>query len=110
MPLNVLRAGLRHAQLNTVLRQPTSAFTRMLGAHAVAQLEVVLVARPAAVAVVRAGREERAEHAVLHVKHRHVLVNRDLEPLRRRGSQQRFQLREVQVVGRRHALQPEPVL
>ena len=46
---------------------------------------------------------------MLHVKHGHVLVDRDLEPLRRRGLQQRLELREVQIVGGRDALQAELV-
>ena len=44
---------------------------------------------------------------MLHVKHRHVLMNRDLEPFRRRALQQRFELREIQIVGSRDAFQAE---
>ena len=46
---------------------------------------------------------------MLHVKHRHVLVDGDLEPFRRRGRQQRLELLEIQIVARRHAFQAEPV-
>ena len=53
--------------------------------------------------------EKRAKHAVLHVKHRHVLVNGDLEPFRRRGRQQRLELLKVQVVTRGDPLQAELV-
>ncbi len=35
---------------------------------------------------------------MLHVKHRHVLMNRDLEPRRRRGAQQGLKLDGVQIV------------
>src|SRR6185369_13216278 len=42
---------------------------------------------------------------MLHVKHRHVLMNRDLEPFRRRGLQQRFELLEVEIIRRGDALQ-----
>ena len=45
-------------------------------------LHLVRVARPAAVGLVRARRQHRAEHAVLHVEHRHVLVNDHFQPLR----------------------------
>ena len=47
---------------------------------------------------------------MLHVKHGDMLVDRDLEPLRRRGLQERFELREVQIVRGRDALQAELVL
>ena len=99
MRRDIFRAGLRQ-RIEDRVAAADVRLDRMLRAHAVAQLHVVLVARPAAVRVVRAAREKRAEDAVLHVKHRHVLVNGDLEPLRRRGLQQRFELREVQIVAR----------
>ena len=57
--------------------------------HSVAEGHIVRVARSAAVRFVRAGREHRTEHAVLHVKHGHVLVNHDLKPLRRGAAQKR---------------------
>ena len=37
---------------------------------------------------------------MLHVKHGHVLVDGDFEPFRRRAAEKRFQLGEVQVIGR----------
>src|ERR1035437_36078 len=83
---------------------------RVLRAHAVAQLQIVLVAGPAAVRVVRAAGEKSAEDAMLHVKHGHMLVNGDLEPLRRRSLQKRLKLCEVQIVGGREALPAELVL
>ena len=70
----------------------------MLRAHAVAQAHVMRVARAATVAIILAAGKKRAEHAVLHVKHRHVLVNRDLKPFRRRGGQQRIELHDIQIV------------
>ncbi len=76
---------------------------RMLHADAVAELDVVRVAGPAAVGLVRARRKDRAEDAVLHVKHRHVLVDDDFEPLRRHGGDQIEQLLAIQVVRRRDA-------
>ena len=67
-------------------------------ALAVLQIHLVLFARPATVAVVFSRREKRAKHAMLHMKHRHVLMDRHLEPLGRRGAHQRFQLRDVEIV------------
>ena len=64
----------------------------------------VHVARPAAVGLVRARREDRAEHAVLHVEHRHVLVDDDFEPRGRHGVDQVEQLLAVQVVRGGHPL------
>ena len=46
---------------------------------------------------------------MLHVKHRHVLVDRHLEPVRRRGLQQRVELRDVQVVAGRDAFEAEMI-
>ena len=54
---------------------------RMLQAHAVADLHLMFVARAPAIGVIRPLAQKRAEDAMLHVKHRHVLVNGDLEPL-----------------------------
>ena len=76
----------------------------VLHADAVAELDLVDVAGAAAVGFVRAGREDGAEHAVLHVKHRHVLVDDDFEPLGRHGGDEVEQLIAVQVVGRRDTL------
>ena len=42
---------------------------------------------------------------MLHVKHRYVLVNRDLEPFRRCGLQQRLELCDVQIIRGRDTLQ-----
>src|SRR5688500_10447136 len=64
------------------------------------------VAWPAAIAVVLARGKKRAEHAVLHVKHRHVLVDRDVEPCRWRGLQQRLELGKIEIIARRHPLEP----
>ena len=65
------------------------------------------IARPATVMVILAFREERAKHAVLHVKHGHVLVNGHLEPSRRRALNQRLQLREIQIIARGQTFQLE---
>ena len=49
---------------------------RMLHAHAVAEVDAMGVAGPPAVRVVGPVGQERGENAVLHVKHRHVVVDR----------------------------------
>ena len=75
---------------------------RVLHSHAVAEVDAVRVARPSAIRVVRAVREERGKDAVLHVKHRHVQMNRQFEPIRRSSIQERQDLREIQIVRDRH--------
>src|SRR5262249_28718792 len=52
----------------------------VLDPDSIAQLDVVAVARPAAVGRVRAGREEGAIDAVLHVEHWNLLMDHHLEP------------------------------
>ena len=49
---------------------------RVLHAHAVAEVDAVLLAGAAAIGVICAVGEKRREDAVLHVKHRHVVVDR----------------------------------
>ena len=78
-----LRAALR-LRVEDCVPAADIRLDRMLDADAVAQLDVVRVAWTSAVGAVRAGREERCDHAVLHMKHRQVLVNDQLEPCRRR--------------------------
>ena len=73
---------------------------------AVTQAHIVLVARPAAITVVRAFGQERAEDTVLHVKHRHVLVQRDVEPRAWRALQEGLELHDVEVVRGGHPFQP----
>ena len=53
---------------------------RELCADTVAELHLVFVAGATAVAVVFPLGEKRAEHAMLHVKQRHVLMEREVEP------------------------------
>ena len=97
-------AALCGTALNSVLRQPTSAVSGCSMPMRSRSSHLVHVAGPAAVVLVRARREHRAEHAVLHVKHRHVLMNDDFQPLGRHRGDQVQQLLAVQVVRRRHAL------
>ena len=101
------RAGLRERVVERVATAGVG-LEWMLGTDAVAEADVVFVAGAAAVRVVGAGREERAENAVLHVKHRHVLVNRHLEPRGRRAAQQALELPEIQIVRRGKTLELVP--
>ena len=108
-PRHIFRAGLRLGIEHGVAAAGIG-LQRMFRAHAVAQLHIVRVARAAAVAIILAAGKKRAEHAMLHVKHWHVLVDRHLKPVRRRARQQRFELRHIQIVAGRHALEAELVL
>ncbi len=94
---NIFRARLRECIENRVAAADVRLH-RMFRANAVTQLYVMHVARTAAVAVVFARGEERAEDAVLHVKHGDMLVNCDLKPIRRRRVQECFELQEIQIV------------
>ena len=76
---------------------------RVEHAHPVAQLDVVMVARTAAVRLVGARGEEGTVDAMLHVKHGNLLMDHDLEPVGRDGVDQIDELAGVQVVRGRHA-------
>ena len=76
----------------------------MLDSLPVSQMHVVTIARPAAVCGIRPRREDRAEHAMLHVEHRHVLVDDDLQPLRRTSSHEIEQLVTIEIVRRGDSL------
>ena len=84
-------------------------FERELGADAVAQGDAVRVAGAAAIVVVFALGQKRAEDAVLHVKHRHVLVDREIEPGAGRGLEEGFELDDVEIVARGDALEAVPL-
>ncbi len=70
----------------------------MLHAGAVAQLDLVALAGAAAVQEGAAGGHEGGKDAVLHVKHGHVLVERELEPGGRAAVEEVQYLLDVQVV------------
>src|SRR5262245_58113808 len=82
-------------------------FQRMLRADAVAKLDMMFVTRASAICEIGSLGKKRAEDAMLHVKHRHVLMDCDLKPLRRSGPQQGFELSDVHVVRGCHSLQGE---
>lgn len=66
----------------------------------------MLLARPAAVRVVRTRTQERAVDAVLRMEHRQMLMDDDLQARSIRTAQQIDHLLNVQVVGRGHAAEP----
>ena len=101
---DVVGAGLGPVVVNGVATAGIG-FEREFGADAVAQRDDVGVARAAAVAIVFAGREKRAEDAVLHVKHGHVLVNREVEPRAGCGLEERLELGDVEIVAGGDALE-----
>src|SRR5689334_12390645 len=72
-PGDILRAGLGESVEHGVAA-PDIGFDRMLGADPVPQLHIMPVTRPSTVGVVGALGKKRAEEAMLHVKHGHVLV------------------------------------
>jgi len=71
----------------------------MFHAEAVAQLDLVGVTGATAIRFVRAGRQNRAEDAVLHMEHGHVLVDDDFEPSGWDGGDQVEKLIAVEIVG-----------
>ena len=77
----------------------------MLHPDTVAQVNTMGLARTAAVGVILSAGEESREDAVLHVKHRHVLMERELEPLGRSRFEQVEHLSHVQVIADGHAVQ-----
>ena len=79
-PCGSERFEIAGASLRTAIEERVPAanicFEGVELADAISQLNFVLFAGPAAVFVTRPVTQERAEGAVLHVKHRHVLMNR----------------------------------
>ena len=77
----------------------------MFRTTAVPQEYLVLLAGAAAIGVVMALREERAEQAMLHMKEGHVLVQRQLKGIARTDGNKGQQLIQSQVVAGRETLQ-----
>ena len=101
---DVVGAGLGAVVVNGVAAAGVG-FEGEFGADAVAEGDAVGVAGAAAVAVVFALREKRAEDAVLHVKHGHVLVDGDVEPRAGRGLEEGLELGDVEIVAGGDALE-----
>jgi hypothetical protein len=82
----------------------------VFNSHAIAQMDAMLVARTSAVRVVLAAGKECCENAMLHVKHRQMLVQRQFEPRGRCGTEQVEHLFDIQVAAHGDAfetLRPE---
>ena len=81
----------------------------MLLAGSIAQLDQMLVARPAAIGLVRSRRQHGAENAMLHVEQRHVLMDDHFQPIGRNGRNQLDQLIAIQIIRRGDPPGAEPV-
>ena len=79
-------------------------------ADPVAQVDGVLLAWTSAVLVGRAVAEEDAKDTVLHVKHRHVLVEGELEPIGRSGAEEVEDLPDVEIVGNSEGVETGVIL
>ena len=71
----------------------------MLHADAILQMHAMLLARASAVGVIRAGRKKSGEDAMLHVKHRHVVMNGEFNPIGWSLIENRQNLGQVEIVG-----------
>src|SRR5215204_4771413 len=77
----------------------------MFDTDAVPQMHTVLLARSPAVEMGAALREESREHTVLHVKHRHVLMNRQFEPFGWSHLEKIQHLPGIQIVAKSHTFE-----
>jgi len=93
----VLGASLR-AAIEDCVAAAGICFDGMLRAGTVPQPDLARVAGSPTIGIIGAFGDKSAEDAVFHVKHGHVLMQRDLKPLGRRSPQQSFELPVVQVV------------
>ena len=78
---------------------------RMLHADAILQVHAMLLAWASAVGVVRAAGKKRGEDAMLHVKHGHVVMDRELKPIARSLLKNREDLGRIEIVGECQSLQ-----
>ncbi len=102
--IEITGAGLRAAVEESVAATDVGLESVKL-ADAVFQMDHMFFAWTSAVFVGRALAEEDAEHAVLHVKHRHVLVERDLKPFGWCRMEEVEHLADVEVVGNREVIE-----
>ncbi len=73
----------------------------MLHPDPIPHLHLMHVAGATAICLVCAGREDRAEDAMLHMKHRHVLMDDYFKPLWWNRLDKLQQLLAIQIVGNR---------
>ena len=76
----------------------------MLHTDAILEMDAVAVTGPSAVGMIGSLREEGGKDAMLHVKHRHVLMDREFEPFWRCISEQIKHLGDVEVIADGEAL------
>ena len=72
-------------------------------ADAVAEIDLMRIARPSAIPKILAVAQRVREHAMLHVKHRHVLMDDGFKTGRREALQHRGELLPVEIVAGDHA-------
>ena len=102
--LEIFGASLGHG-IEDSIAATSVGLERMLRADAVLELDIVGIAGAATISIVGAFGEERAENAVLHVEHGHVLVQGDFEPVRGSAAKKCFDLFGVEIVGNGEALE-----
>jgi len=73
--------------------------------HTVTQMNAMMFARPSAVGVILPIGEESGEDTVLHMEHRHVLVDRQFEPFGRSRSKKVEDLTRVQIIADRYPVE-----
>ena len=100
-PGQEFRRGLGHRVVERVAAADVG-LQRMLRPHAITQLDVVVVARAAAVGAVGTRRQKGTVDAVLHVKHGDLLMDYHFQPVRRNRVQKIGKLADIEVVGSRH--------
>ena len=91
---STLRGGVKESIAASDIRTE-----RVLHANTVTQVDAVLLAGAAAIRMVGAVGQKCGEDTMLHMKHGHVMVKGELEPLGRRFAEEGENLRDVQVVG-----------
>ena len=78
----------------------------MLHANPVAQVNTVFFARPPAICMIRAAREKCRKNAMLHVKHGHMVMQREFKPFGRSQADQGENLIDIEVMRNAQALKP----
>ena len=77
----------------------------MLHADAILQMNAMLLAWTTAIGVVRSIGKKGGEDAMLHVKHRHVVMDCEFKPICRSLLKHREDLGGIEIVGEGQALQ-----
>ena len=79
---------------------------RMLHPDTILQMDAVPVAGASAVGMISALREKCGKDAVLHMKHRHMLMERQLEPLGGSRVQQILNLCDIEIIADGQSINP----